>query len=588
MKLDASLLQDQDYLNLPEIERAKVAEHLAARDSDVMQLDDTEKAKVLNYFVSYGINKQKTPVVQTKQQEDIGDFASNIAAPFVSGIKNIGGAIIEPAAQMATGLFAKPISEIAGMAAAGRELVSPIGGDPEAFKRAVAEKLTYQPQTEGGKFVSENILAPVGEVMGYVPKKLGEFVKEKTGSEVAASGAEEAAMQAINLGLATKGASTAREANIAKAQALKEQQANNILRDSIRKEGQKIGLIAPSEGFFKETLAKQGGAEPHISLKNTQTATNAIAEEVGLPKGAISDADIATRVSELSNDYGIVTKALGNNVPIKLDFKRGVYEMLDPMKEKFAQDPKAFAALKGPIELLEQQVKQSRDAQGRIIKQTILPEIVMDKIRQLRSDARKFDKDTTGDPAKGAMAETNYKLANLYEDLMENVLKENGKTALLEKFRDSRKKLSQIHVIDSARTAEGWIDMQRLASVIGKYAADKKMVTGNIKTVADFANTFKDVSKPVGREGFSTPSRWETMYALGGVAAAPHTGGGSLIMTAPMAARAIAPTLGERGMLQGKVPSYELSRLRRALPATATGLGLFGQSFRPYKKENEQ
>lgn len=530
-------------------------------------------------FAEAGITMQPAQQVQQNQNP--------LMQYLVNPANQIAGGIIEPLGQMATGFIAKPISEIAGMTAAARELISPIGDDPEAFKQDVYNQIAYQPRTQGGKFISENILQPIGEAIGYVPKKIGEYVKEKTGSEVAASGAEEAAMQAVNLGLATKGASSIRESNIEKAKALKEQQANNILRDNIRKEGQKIGLIAPSEGFFKETLAKQGGAEPHIALKNAQTATNAIAKDVGLPKGAISDADIATRVSELSNDYGIVTKALGNEVPIKLDFKRGVYEMLDPMKEKFAQDPKAFAALKGPIELLEQQVKQTSDAKGRVIKQAISPEIVMDKIRQLRSDARKFDKDTTGDPSKAAMAETNYKLANLYEDLMENVLKENGKTALLEKFRDSRKKLAQIHVIDSARTAEGWIDMQRLASVTGKYAADKKMVTGNIKTVADFANTFKEVSKPVGREGFSTPSRWETMYALGGVAGAPATGGASLIAAAPMLTRAIAPTLAERGMLQGKVPSYELSMLRRIAPTATMGAGLFGQSFRPYKKEEE-
>ena len=51
-------------------------------------------------------------------------LGSQIAAPFVQN-QNLGGAIVEPALQMATDF--KPISEIGGMAAAGREMISPQG-----------------------------------------------------------------------------------------------------------------------------------------------------------------------------------------------------------------------------------------------------------------------------------------------------------------------------------------------------------------------------------------------------------------------------------------------------------------------------
>lgn len=511
-----------------------------------------------------------------------------LTSPFRT-LANVVGSVVEPAIQMGTGFLAKPISEIAGMAAAGRELISPIGGDPEAFKKDIANRLTYAPRTAGGKFVSEEILAPIGSVIGAGANKIGEGIKAVTGSDIAASGGQEAAMQAVGfLGVkgAPKVAGSIREASIAKADALSQQKALDAIRNKTRADGQSIGLIAPAEGAFKEGLSKMGGAEPHISLKNTQTSTNAIAKDVGLGKGAISDTDIASRVKALSKDYEIVTKALGDNVPLNKVFTDDVSAVLGPMKEKYLQDPKTFAALERPIELLEQQLKPIVDSSGALVKQEISSSIVMSKIRQLRSDARKFDKDTTGDPSKMAMAEANYKLANMYENLMEGVLSDSGKTALLDKFRDSRKQLAQIHLLDAARMPDGLIDMQRLSSLVGRYGADKKMVSGNIQIVSDFANTFKNVSKPISADRFATPSRWETVGAIGGIAGAPTTGGASLLFAAPMAARTITPSLAVRGMLQGKPSSYELWKARQLAPGAAQA-GMLGAAFSPYLVEEQ-
>lgn len=545
-------------------------------------------------FAEAGITPDTTSSIPVKQQQPTASVMEKMWAPYLSlgrGLLNATGSVTEPIAQMASGYVAKPVSEIAGMAAIGSELVNPQGGDPEAFKRYVAERLTLQPRTEGGKFVSQKILAPIGSLGSLIEsgaEKIGEGAKYVTGSDIAASGIKEAALQGVGfLGVkgAPKAASAIKAQNAMKAAALKEQQAFAAQTNAIRASGQKIGLIAPAEGALKEGISKMGGADAYLSIKNREAGTWAIAKDVGLGKGAISDADLARRVAELSKDYANVEKAIGKNVGITLDFKAGVNEMLVPMKARFAQDPKAFSALSPSIELLEQQLKPVVNERGRLIKQNVSTPIVMEKIKQLRSDARKYAKDATGDPAKAKIAETNYELAGLYEDLIEKSL--GNKTALLEKFRDSRKKLSQIHVLDAARMDDGLLDLQKLAGVIGRYKTNQKMVTGNLKTVSEFANTFKEVTKPIVKSSLPSPTRWETVAAMGGVGGAVAAGNPApLIFATPMMTRAIVPALAERGLLQGAPASYDLSLLRRTAPY-AVETGMLSGAFSPYIKDME-
>ena len=504
---------------------------------------------------------------------------------------NIVGAVGEPLAQMATGMIAKPVSEIAGLAAIGAEMVSPQGGDPEAFKRSVAEQLTYQPKTEWGASEYNPITAAMSAVGGVVGKG-GELVRERTkavtGSDIAAAGTEEAAMQALGF-LGVKGApkvgASIAELNRAKLAVLKEHQANDAIRNSIRKEGKKLNLIAPAEGATKRTLSGLGGAEPVISMKNTATGTNVLAKDVGLGKGAISDADIAARVIELNKKYENVGKALGSTVPIKLSFKGEVSKLLNPLKKEFAQDPRAFSANAEAIALLEQQLKPIVDARGKLVKQNIETPIVMEKIRQLRSDARKLDSNVNGDPSKSKLAKTNYELANLYENLIEQSL--GNRKVVIDEFRNARKQLAKIHMLEASRLPTGMIDLQKFGNVVGKYSADKAHVTESFKTVSDFANTFKQVSRPITESELARMSRAEMLSALIGTAAAPATSGFSLLAATPMMARGVVPFMAERGMLQGKAPSYNLSTIRRAAPTTVQA-GMLGTGLAIPSLKEEQ
>lgn len=101
--------------------------------------------------------------------------------------------VMEPLLAMGTGMLAKPVSDIAGLAATGKELISPTpgGGDPSGFKRSVQESLTYQPRSELGRspYNPFNFIPrAVGTAVDYVGRKAGELAAPPTTSGPLRSG----------------------------------------------------------------------------------------------------------------------------------------------------------------------------------------------------------------------------------------------------------------------------------------------------------------------------------------------------------------------------------------------------------------
>lgn len=530
--------------------------------------DDATDDEVSSIISSTVSSKPITPTETTKpiQPKSGSTFFENLT-----------GGIIEPAMQMGSAMVAKPISEVMGMTAAAKDYITGQQGDAVGFKNKIQEGLTYSPRTQGGQFVSQNILAPIGNV---VESAAGGIASSVTDNPIAQSGVKETLLQGLGIAgakYAPKASTSIRDANIAKVAELAAKQKSQTSINAIRKSGQDIGLIAPAEGSFKELVSNLGAVNPHLSLKNRMTITDRLGAEVGLPSGAITDANVSTRVKELTSRYKAVESALGNEVPVTTQFTTEITNILAPMQEMFSQDPVAFSALAKPIELLQQQLTSTGP---------IKPSIAMSKIRQLRNDARQLAKDTSGDPMKAEMASTNLKLANMYEDLIEGALNNNNKTGLLESFRDARKKLSQIHLIDSARMADDLIDPQKFASEVGKYAGKKKFVTGDFKTIADFANTFGNVTKPITESQLPSASRWELLAATGGLGLAGPTGGTSVLGTLPMAVRTLGPVLAKRGMLQGGTPSYTLP-IKKQVSNVAIPSGMLGTALSPYIEEQQ-
>jgi hypothetical protein len=109
--------------------------------------------------------------------EDFAKSGGSVPAPDDShGIMaNIAGGVVEPVLAMGTGMIAKPVSDIAGLARLGMEGLRRSGissieqRDPATVQRDVQQALTYAPRTGVGQFVTEwNPLALVGKGMNWL------------------------------------------------------------------------------------------------------------------------------------------------------------------------------------------------------------------------------------------------------------------------------------------------------------------------------------------------------------------------------------------------------------------------------------
>jgi hypothetical protein len=98
-----SLKDDADYLALPQVERAKVVEHLVSKDADFVALPEGEKIKVLNHLVQLPTNvAQEQPAQEPVKQgmfdnlsiKNIPQNLGNLAAGAVRGAGSIGSTLL--------------------------------------------------------------------------------------------------------------------------------------------------------------------------------------------------------------------------------------------------------------------------------------------------------------------------------------------------------------------------------------------------------------------------------------------------------------------------------------------------------------
>lgn len=116
-----------------------------------------------------GYTLQATPPVkppQTPQEPSKSEAPRTFADLFKSGAKAWGEAIagpVEAGLSAVTGAVAKPVADVAGLAATGVDLArGNKEGDPAGFQQEVQQDLTYQPRTDLGK-ATTGVIGAVGE-----------------------------------------------------------------------------------------------------------------------------------------------------------------------------------------------------------------------------------------------------------------------------------------------------------------------------------------------------------------------------------------------------------------------------------------
>jgi len=323
---------------------------------------------------------------------------------------------------------------------------------------------------------------------------------------------------------------------------LQSQKEANAVRDAnvlaAQREGFVVtpGSLTPTgANVVKERIAGKTHLEQLASIKNQQMADKVARRAVGLPENSPltpeSMKDI--RATEYAKGYEPV-KNLGNIVADTV-----YLDDLANIQSKYTGPSKSFP-------------EAVPDEVGKLISRYQVEKFdaadAVDVIKNLREQA-------SGNFRKGenALAKSQLDISTALEGQIARNLEASGDpklTNLLEQFKASRQRMAISHTIEDAiRVGSGSVDAKKL----GRDIQNDKFMTGDLKTIAEFANTFPRVNVPpstIGTPGAATVVGRSLSGGAGAVAGALAGGGPGAFMGA------VAPELVSAGMRQ-----YMLSKM---------------------------
>ena len=323
---------------------------------------------------------------------------------------------------------------------------------------------------------------------------------------------------------------------------LQSQKEANAVRDAnvlaAQREGFVVtpGSLTPTgANVVKERIAGKTHLEQLASIKNQQMADKVARRAVGLPENSPltpeSMKDI--RAVEYAKGYEPV-KNLGNIVADTV-----YLDDLANIQSKYTGPSKSFP-------------EAVPDEVGNLIKKYTVDRFdaadAVDVIKNLREQA-------SGNFRKGenALAKSQLDISTALEGQIARTLEASGDPKLanlLEQFKASRQRMAISHTIEDAiRVGSGSVDAKKL----GRDIQNDKFMTGDLKTIAEFANTFPRVNVPpstIGTPGAATVVGRSLSGGAGAVAGALAGGGPGAFIGA------VAPELVSAGMRQ-----YMLSKM---------------------------
>jgi hypothetical protein len=359
-------------------------------------------------------------------------------------------------------------------------------------------------------------------VKNFLGGTAGQTVSETTGSP----------MLGLATAIATPSAITATAQQ--RQLALQAAQQSNAVRDATIRSAQQEGFvvtpgsITPSgQNVLLERLAGKTRLEQLASSRNQNTTDKLARQAVGVPENTplTSEGMQAVRAQEFAKGYAPVSQ-LG---PIQTDvtFQTALTNLSNKFTGQSASFPNATP------DKVNQELKNYRvhnfDSGDALQASATLREQAKVNFRI----------------GENALAKTQIGISRALEDQIERNLAATGNpnsADILAQFRASRQRMAISHSIEDAiREGSGSVDAKKLARDIqsGKY------LSGELKTIAEFANIAPKVNQPVGSMG--TPGagailgRTGTGAIAGGIGLA--TGGpitGLLAAAAPEATSALA------------------------------------------------
>lgn len=334
------------------------------------------------------------------------------------------------------------------------------------------------------------------------------------------------------------------------------QQKLNAVRDETLREGQAQGFVVtpgsvtPTVGnILLERIGGKTRVEQLAGVRNQQVTDSLARRAIGLPDDAPLTRDAMRDIRAQEYAAGYAPLANIGRVVADADFKQALQDVTNA----FTGASKSFkgAAPQDVQKLIKPYSVADFDAADAIA-----------ATRTLRENARNnFQK------GEGALARAQIAVSNALEGQLERSLQAANNpqaTALLDGFRNSRKRMAVSHAVEDAIVeGTGSVDARKLASDFQK----GKLLTGELETAAKFANTFRRVVTTPGAVGTPAAQTFGgmgigTRGMIGGAAGGAF--GGGLGGVALGTAAAVAPELvslgAQRFMLSGPAQ-------RGALPA---------------------
>jgi hypothetical protein len=277
---------------------------------------------------------------------------------------------------------------------------------------------------------------------------------------------------------------------------LQSQKEANVVRDAnvlaAQREGFVVtpGSLTPTgANVIKERIAGKTYLEQLASINNQQVADKVARRAVGLPENSAltPEAMKSIRATEYAKGYEPI-KNLGNIVA------DNVYlDDLANIQSKYTGPSKSFP-------------EAVPDEVGKLISRYQVEKFdaadAVDVIKNLREQA-------SGNFRKGenALAKSQLDISTALEGQIARNLEASGDPKLanlLEQFKASRQRMAISHTIEDAiRVGSGSVDAKKLSRDI----QNDKFMTGDLKTIAEFANTFPRVNVPpstIGTPGAGT------------------------------------------------------------------------------------
>ena len=418
---------------------------------------------------------------------------------------NAVGAVAEPALNMASGMGAKVLGDIAGLGAIPLHAAGLIQTEPSQIKQNIQQGLTYDPKTTAGKFTTEyNPIALVGKGIGMasnvVANRIGGFNDGTQAAGDTLKGAtanfvREAIPQALSVYSTMKAQNAVKNTpkDLANKQSdlnvLKEQ---NAATDAVINTGKTKGYkFTPDElnkfdaghpiGTAAEDVAalhvyhlnrEANALDTHASLSNYGNTLKLVREDLQTPSGnplpkatAISEPTLSTFIKQHGEVYQKIAD-IKDPIVYTTKYKDEIQNLQGDMADAIKQYPDLMKT--DGLTTLQNSLTTGKDTNAAASIQII---------RKLRDDANRVLSSTEPKPEAFALAKLQKKAANAVEDLVGQHLKDTGKTSLFDAFQNSRVQIAKAYAVKNA------LDGTVLSSA--KLARNGEALTGNLKVIQD-------------------------------------------------------------------------------------------------------